>query len=301
MILRKTRRKAIRVKPGEIGIPRALYFFYHPGLWESFFASLGFTPVVSAPTSRRTVERAGRIAEAEHCLPVKLFQAHLHELVEKVDRVFVPRVLSTLDGHISCPKLAALPDVAAIEFEVEILTVDIDQRRKSLGDTLVALARSLGADRKTARSIASKAVQQTRSRPRHSSERRPSGDRYLILGHPYTLGDGFISGRVFGTLRKLGVNPERGILADPKMSDSLVKWDTMSRMYHELESIEPGQYAGVIQISTFNCGCDSMLLDHFRSVAMDKRIPYMVLMFDEHTSLGGVDTRLEAFVDTIRP
>lgn len=300
MILGRAKRKAIRVEKGEIGIPRALYFFYHPGLWEYFFASLGFVPVVSAPTSRRTVERAGRVAEAEHCLPVKLFQAHLDELAEKVDRVFIPRVLSTLDGHVSCPKLAALPDVAAIEFEIEILTVNIDQRRKSLGDTLVELARRLGADRKTARSIASKAVERTRSRQRQSTKRKPSGDRYLILGHPYTLDDGFISGRVFGTLRKLGVNPERGTFADAETPDSLVKWDTMSRMYHELESVEPGEYAGVIQISTFNCGCDSMLLDHFRSVAMDKRIPYMVLMFDEHTSLGGIDTRLEAFVDSIR-
>jgi predicted nucleotide-binding protein (sugar kinase/HSP70/actin superfamily) len=299
MILGRTRRNAIRVEPGEIGIPRALYFFYHPGLWETFFISLGFTPVVSAPTSRRTVERAGRIAETEHCLPVKLFQAHLHELAEKVDRVFVPRVLSTLDGHLSCPKLAALPDVALIEHEIEILTVDIDVRRKSLGDTLVALARSLGADRKAARSIASKALERTSSRRRNSSEGRLSRDRYLILGHPYTLDDGFISGRVFGTLRKLGVKPERAALADAEVPESFVKWDTMSRMYHELESVEPGEYAGVIQISTFNCGCDSMLLDHFRSVAMDKGIPYMVLMFDEHTSLGGVDTRLEAFVDSI--
>jgi predicted nucleotide-binding protein (sugar kinase/HSP70/actin superfamily) len=300
MILRRSRRRAIRVEPGEIGIPRALYFFYHRGLWESFFASLGFTPVVSAPTSRRTVERAGRIAEAEHCLPVKLFHAHLHELAEKVDRVFVPRVISTLDGHFSCPKLAALPDVVAIEFEVDILTVDIDQRRQPLGDTLVALARTLGADRKTAKSTASRAVEQMRNRRQHNSEGRLPGDRYLVLGHPYTLDDGFISGRVFGTLKKLGVNPERGTLADAEMFDSLVKWDTMSRMYHELESIDPGEYAGVIQISMFNCGCDSMLLDHFRAVASDKRIPYMVLMFDEHTSLGGVDTRLEAFVDSIR-
>jgi predicted nucleotide-binding protein (sugar kinase/HSP70/actin superfamily) len=300
MILRSTRRKATRVEPGEIGIPRALSYFYHPGLWESFFASLGFTPVISAATSRRTVERAGAVAESEHCLPVKLFQAHLHELAEKVDRVFVPRVLSTLDGHVSCPKLAALPDVAAIEFEVEILTVDIDQRRRSLRDTLASLARSLGADRRTAKSIASRAVERTRSGQRRSGERRPSHDRYLILGHPYTLGDGFISGRVFGTLRKLGVHPEWGSFADAEIPDSFVKWDTMSRMYHELESLAPGEYAGVIQISTFNCGCDSMLLDHFRSVATEKRIPYLVLMFDEHTSLGGVDTRLEAFVDSIR-
>jgi predicted nucleotide-binding protein (sugar kinase/HSP70/actin superfamily) len=35
-------------------------------------------------------------------------------------------------------------------------------------------------------------------------------------------------------------------------------------------------------------------------VAADFKIPLLTLIFDEHTSPGGVQTRLEAFVDLIK-
>jgi predicted nucleotide-binding protein (sugar kinase/HSP70/actin superfamily) len=294
MVLRRLREQ------GRIGIPRALHFFYHPALWESFFESLGFTPVVSAPTSRRTVECAGRLAETEHCLPVKLFHAHLLELDDRVDLVFIPRVLSTHKKHVSCPKLGALPDVAAIEFPMEILTIDIDERRESLEKTMVALARKLGAGRRAAKLAASEALENARRARRQEPEEESSRERFLILGHPYTLHDRYISGRIFSTLRKLDVSPVAVAFDDGDPPESFVKWDTMNCMYHKLQSLDPEEYAGVVQISAFNCGCDSMLVDMFRSAARENGIPYMVLMFDEHTSLGGVDTRLEAFVDSIR-
>jgi predicted nucleotide-binding protein (sugar kinase/HSP70/actin superfamily) len=294
MVLRVSREQ------GRIGIPRALHFFYHPALWEPFFESLGFEPVLSEPTSRRTVERAGRLAETEHCLPVKLFHAHLDELVGQVDKVFVPRVLSTHKNHVACPKLGALPDVAAIEFPVEILTVDIDERRESLEKTMVKLAKMLGAGRRAARSAASEALKSARNVRKLETSTDNSHERFLILGHPYTLHDRYISGRIFTTLRRLDVIPEAVSFDEGEPPDSFVKWDTLNCMYHELQSLNPERYAGVVQISAFNCGCDSMVVDMFRSAAREKGVPYTILMFDEHTSLGGVDTRLEAFVDSIR-
>ena len=51
-----------------VGLPRALFHFLHPGLWETFFASLGVPVVLSSPTSRATLERADLISETEHCL-----------------------------------------------------------------------------------------------------------------------------------------------------------------------------------------------------------------------------------------
>ncbi len=285
---------------GRIGIPRALHYFYHPALWEPFFESLGFTVIVSQPTSRRTAERAGRLAETEHCLPVKLFHAHLDELVGQVDMVFVPRVLSKYKNHVACPKLGALPDVAAIEFPVEIVTIDIDERKERLEKSLVKLAKQLGARRGEAKRAASAALKISRESKERESTKGSSRERFLILGHPYTLHDRYISGRVFTTLRKLDVIPEAVSFEEGEPPDSFVKWDTLNCMYHQLNSVDPERYAGVVQISAFNCGCDSMVVDMFRSAAREKGVPYTILMFDEHTSLGGVDTRLEAFIDSIR-
>jgi Uncharacterized protein conserved in bacteria len=70
-------------------------------------------------------------------------------------------------------------------------------------------------------------------------------------------------------------------------------------MYRKLQSLDMHVYAGVIQISTFNCGADSMMTERFRRMCKHNGVPYMLLMVDEHTGNAGVDTRLEAFVDSL--
>ena len=109
-----------------IGIPRALGHYLYPQLWETFLAEVGMQVVLSAPTSRRTIEQAGLLSEAEHCLPFKLFDAHLADLVGQVDLILIPRILSARRGHLACPKLGVLPDSARARLPqaARILTVD---------------------------------------------------------------------------------------------------------------------------------------------------------------------------------
>ena len=94
--------REVRRKYGTIGIPRALYYYLQPGLWETFFAELGLEVVVSEPTSQRTIELASLTSEAEHCLALKVLDAQLSLLAGKVDAIFVPRILSGLAGQ-DCP------------------------------------------------------------------------------------------------------------------------------------------------------------------------------------------------------
>jgi predicted nucleotide-binding protein (sugar kinase/HSP70/actin superfamily) len=286
----------------KIGIPRALFYFHHPGIWERFFARLGLGVELSAPTTRKTVDLAAEISEAEHCLPVKIVHAHLAELAGQVDRLFVPRILSTLDGHMACPKLASLPDIARIEFgeRTPILTVEIDAERRSLARSMAELGRSLGAGWFAARRSARLALAPTApwswGFPKGLSG--SGGRRVLVLSHPYNLYDEHIAGPVVGKLERLGVGVELLALEEERVPSSFIKWDTSARMYRKLLDLEPGSYAGIIQISSFNCGCDSMSLEFFRDVLAGKGVPYMILMVDEHTAQAGVETRLEAFVDS---
>ena len=118
-----------------VGIPRCLFYYLYPGLWESFFRCLGCRIILSRPTDRKTVSTASRISEPEHCLPVKLLDAHIEDIRDRADLVFVPRILSTLKGHISCPKLSALPDTARLRCR-NILTQNIDLRRTKTCDQI---------------------------------------------------------------------------------------------------------------------------------------------------------------------
>jgi predicted nucleotide-binding protein (sugar kinase/HSP70/actin superfamily) len=70
-------------------------------------------------------------------------------------------------------------------------------------------------------------------------------------------------------------------------------------MLEALRALDPARCAGVIQLTSFNCGCDSMAGPYYRETLKAAGIPFMALTLDAHTALAGLDTRLEAFVESI--
>lgn len=288
----------------EIGIPRTLFYFSYPGLWETFFREIGMKPLVAGPSTQRTVERASLISESEHCLPMKMFDAHMAELLEReIDMLFVPRILSGLKKHIACPKLGALPDTAAalIGRRDRILTVDINEDKQPLAASMAALGKSLGVDDisiRTAVSGASRVMDQELAR---LSARSEMADGWVfILGHPYNLYDDFFSGPVIRKLKSMDIGVRLVSHEHVDIPPDPIKWDACSKMYRELKEIDPQQCRGVIQISSFNCGCDSIVGQFYREVLKEKGIPYMSLILDEHMAPAGMETRLEAFVESSR-
>ena len=285
-----------------IGLPRALFHFLHPGLWETFFASLGVPVVLSAPTSRATLERADLISETEHCLPVKLLDAHLDDLAARVDRVFVPRILSLRRGFISCPKLAALPDAVRAQFSgrFEVVTGDVDENRGPLARTLADLGARMGfppaeTGRAATAALRAPATAQASTAPAADASPR----RFLLIGHPYNLEDAYLSDPVCLKMASMGVPLDRMACGRPLGAAAPLRWDTSAHMLEELRSLSSARCAGVIQLTSFNCGCDSMAGTYYRETLKAAGIPFMALTLDSHSALAGLDTRLEAFVDSI--
>jgi len=292
-----------RPEPRTIGIPRALLYYLYPSLWETFLNELGMEVKVSAPSTRKTIEQAGLISESEHCLPVKLFDAHLAELAGQVDLIFVPRILSMLHGHISCPKLGALPDCARAQCPagIKILTVDINENRTPLTESMAQLGRMLNADAAAIRRATERALSALRSAQAvTTAPRKPDALNFLVIGHPYNLHDDYLSGPILHKLAALGINAERVSFADRTARPEPVKWDTCSIIYDRLQRLIPDEWDGVIHLSSFNCGCDSIVSTLYHDVLREKKIPCMTLVLDEHAGQAGVDTRLEAFVDSIK-
>jgi predicted nucleotide-binding protein (sugar kinase/HSP70/actin superfamily) len=258
--------------------------------------------VVSAASTAKTLEQASLISEPEHCLPLKMLDAHLAEIVGKVDMVFVPRILSSLKDHISCPKLGALPDAAKAQTQHSlVLTVDIDENKISLEKSLLLLGKELGVDKRTIQTAIKRgmaAMQSTRKKLSGCPEKK--GKRFLILSHPYNLYDDFFSGPILCKLERMSVAFELAKLDQKNIPSDPIKWDTCSKMYDVLQHLTVEECAGVLQISSFNCGCDSISMQIFQRMLRDKGIPYMTLVLDEHSSQSGIDTRLEAFVDSTR-
>jgi predicted nucleotide-binding protein (sugar kinase/HSP70/actin superfamily) len=297
-----------------VGIPQALTFHLHPDLWKTFFLQLGAKVVLSAPTSPGTLAQASLVSEAEHCLPLKVFDAHLSDLVGRADAILIPRILSRRRGFIACPKLAALPDAARAEIAhaTPVLTVEINENREPLASTLRRFARQLGAGWLAARRAtthALHAMEQARASRRTAADPSPrtaaSGAatqaRYaLLLGHPYNLHDGYFSGAIARKLASLGV-PVRLVEDDlPRGKPVPIRWDTSAALYETLNRLSRTECLGVVELSSFNCGCDSMTLEFFRESLRQKGIPHLVLVLDEHAGQAGMETRIEAFVDSAR-
>jgi predicted nucleotide-binding protein (sugar kinase/HSP70/actin superfamily) len=300
----RRRKKSKRSDGLVIGIPRTLYYFSYPGLWEAFFGDIGVETVVANRSTQKTVERAGLISESEHCLPMKMFDAHLAELFEHgVDKLFVPRILSGLKGHIACPKLGALPDTATAMLgqEDKVLTVDINEDQFPLSVSLEKLGKMLGVRKQSVRSaIGSSSDILDKSLAELASSPSEEEKWVLLLAHPYNLFDDFFSGPVIKKLKSLDVAVQLVNHERREIPHHPIKWDTCSKMYRELTNLESHPCLGVIQISSFNCGCDSIVGQFYREILKEKGIPYMSLILDEHMAPAGMETRLEAFVESSR-
>jgi predicted nucleotide-binding protein (sugar kinase/HSP70/actin superfamily) len=56
---------------------------------------------------------------------------------------------------------------------------------------------------------------------------------------------------------------------------------------------------GLIHVTAFGCGPDSMLGKLLELDSLEYKKPFMTIRVDEHTGEAGVDTRIEAFVDML--
>ncbi len=284
-----------------VGLPRGLVSHLMPELWETFFETLGLGVRRSPPTGAWAVERAEVVSEPEHCLPVKLYDAHVEALAGKADTVFVPRMLSLAAGRISCPKLGALPDAIRAQFgdRLQVLSIDLDERRQPLAESMHALGVSLGAPPEAA-GVAADAAAAAMAKARRRRAAAPGAERpYLVLGHPYNVHDPFLAGPVLQALERLGARAAFIDESAPMPAGGPVRWDTCTRLVDGVERLAPGACAGVVQISSFNCGCDSIVGPIVERLLRARRIPLLTLMLDGHAAAAGLETRIEAFVESV--
>lgn len=130
---------------GRIGIPRALMFYRYFPLWRSFFEGLSWRVVISDGTRQK--EKI--IYFEDSCLPMKLLVTHAVQLKDKVDYLFVPRLISIHPAYIMCPKFRGAPDIVrlATEGKVPLLDEAVDLREGSLVQFFLKIGGKLGSSR----------------------------------------------------------------------------------------------------------------------------------------------------------
>ena len=141
---------------GRIGIPKALMFYRFFPLWRTFFEELGWRVIVSDGSKKGKI-----IYFEDSCLPMKLLVTHATHLKDKVDHLFIPRLVSLHRTYIMCPKFRGAPDIVrlATEGKVSIIDETIDLRigGNSLLQSFSKIGEKLGVSNKEIKKVFSKA------------------------------------------------------------------------------------------------------------------------------------------------
>ena len=100
----------------KIGIPRALLYYYYFPFWNTLFTECGCTVVVSDETNKKIISDGSRVTETEMCVPIKIFNGHVSQLLSKdVDYIFVPQ-MHTVSKEYYCPKFLGIIEVVKYSF-----------------------------------------------------------------------------------------------------------------------------------------------------------------------------------------
>lgn len=121
---------------GTVGIPRALNMYDHYAFWHTFFTELGFSVVLSGPSSRQLYESATESVPSESaCYPAKLAHGHVRDLIGRnVDFIFMPCIKREGEAEsgalsYSCPVVASYP---------EALRLNVDELRSGETEFIAA-------------------------------------------------------------------------------------------------------------------------------------------------------------------
>ena len=141
-----------------------------------------------------------------------------------------------------------------------------------------------------------------------SAPANPNKVSVALLGYPYAIYDPYISAGVYNKLDNLNVNvityeqiPLRHMRRFSRIMPQNFFW------YYSNQVCWAGMYLlenkelidGIIHVTAFGCGPDAMVDKTLELEAKHSAVPFLSLTIDEHTGEGGVQTRLEAFVDML--
>jgi predicted CoA-substrate-specific enzyme activase len=297
--------------PGaRIGIPRALTTHSLFPLYATFFSEMGFDVVLSA------VDPEGELkAYSGFCFPVQIAHGAVLDLARHDIRVvFLPHVMRMpqpnpcRDSYL-CPITQAGPYFLAKAFpDIRFLSPLLDFTAGYAGSTgLVELAvGELGVRRETAAAAWTSAVRaQTEAEHALAELGRAAIDRatasgeptVLLTGHSYNAFTADASQSVGRKLASMGVTaiPADCLLA---VDDGPTAWHFANQVMNAVALAQRRPNLFLLCVSNFSCTVDAFTHSLLASKMGAK--PYLILEIDAHTADAGVQTRLEAFLDTAR-
>lgn len=317
----------------KIGIPRTLTYYAYLPLWETLFRELGCEIVVSAETSKGILDKGVEFAVNDACIPIKLFHGHVHSLKDRADFIFIPRLLNlTREKSVTyCPKFLGLADMirASIPDLPPLLDfrIDLRDKRRMKNREFERMGNMLNISPGKVRRAFDKAMKQL-ARFKDQIAKDTDAEQVIakltgssiipklpkqpitlaVVGYPYLLYDNFVNAGMMNKLHKMDIRiltpemvPEKLLLKKARQLPKNLFWTFSNQVVRSsLYYMDDMDIDGVIHVTAFGCGPDSIVGKLVELEAKQKTIPYICISLDEHTGEAGVLTRLEAFVDMLK-
>lgn len=305
------------MKKIKVGIPKGLYIYEKPLLYEKFFENLGFEVVYSKNTDKEILENGIKYSIDESCLASKIFMGHVKNLLdrkekEKIDYIFIPRICSFRNKKSICVKFFAIYDICKNIFNEKFLTLNIDyEKGESEINAFLHLGRKLNF--KYSKIISSylkaKFMQKEYDKKRLLKQYdkialNTSKPNILIVAHPYLSYDKYIGNEITKYLNKMGANIlyadiNKSVFKNSKeyskFSESIY-WDPSIKLLNGISEYLP-YIDGIVYITAFPCGPDSLVNELL--IRKVTTIPSINLIVDEQELGAGLYTRLESFYDIL--
>ena len=317
----------------KIGIPRAISYYNNYPFYYGFFSTLGFEIVLSDKTTTKLINNGVEYVVSDTCLPIKVYIGHVLNLIEKgVDTIFIPSIQSVGHKINNCSKIRGLPEIIrnVINKPIKMIEPTLD-KTEGLGikDFCIDTANQLGITDANIINAAMAAgwscynsfVEMAKNGVSHKEAIKAAiSGRYVakpfdvvrpisvvIMAHGYNLFDERISMDLIKKLEKMNVKVYTSLNVSQDISiNSIHALGEIQYWANELDLTGTAAYYllnnkvdGIIALSAFGCGPDSLMVDEIQYHAEERNMPMIHLTIDEHTGEAGFVTRLEAFVDML--
>ena len=291
----------------KVGIPRGLlYNNYHPFI-NSFFTELGAEIILSPETNKEILNLGVKYCIDEACLPIKVFHGHVASIKDNCDIMFIPRIMQLRRREYICPKFCGLPEMVLnnIPSMCKAITEPIYSYSGRKFNTFIKNTGHLFTNSSSTIEKAYNIALMTQQNHRSGIKDEGYKLNIALIGHPYNVYDKFSNMDVVKKLNKLGIGIITEEYVDRAELDhqliSLYKkpfWSFVRNSYGSSTYLaENNKINGIVYISSFACGIDSVLIDLIKDRLGD--FPILVIKIDEQTGEAGLNTRLEAFVDML--
>lgn len=288
-----------------VGIPRGIFYYYDGVFWNNFFYKLNVKTVLSPKTNKDIVEVGTLNAPDEMCLSMKIYLGHIKYLEDKVDYILVPRIDRFDNYNQTCTNFLGIYQYILHFSQTKILNYNIDNNH-DLKSAAKEIGSTLGFETKKileAYRYADKMIKEYLEVKYQEQEEKMNSmkKKVLIVSHAYNIHDEFLGRGILDILKENNIEILYSNCFDSNKTNELalkispnLYWKYSRDAIGSIELVP--NIDGIIFFSTFPCGLDSLVNE---LVIRKINKPCLNLIIDDSTSVTGLETRIESFVDLL--